>query len=41
MGCVGLNEKASDSGFPHAPLIEIGWRLAKAHWGKGYATEAA
>ena len=21
--------------------IEIGWHLAKAHWGKGYATEAA
>jgi ribosomal-protein-alanine N-acetyltransferase len=22
-------------------LVEIGWRLAKEHWGKGYATEAA
>lgn len=21
--------------------IEIGWRLARAHWGRGYATEAA
>ena len=21
--------------------MEIGWRLAKAHWGKGYASEAA
>lgn len=21
--------------------IDFGWRLAKAHWGKGYATEAA
>jgi RimJ/RimL family protein N-acetyltransferase len=21
--------------------IEVGWRLARAHWGKGYATEAA
>ncbi len=21
--------------------IEIGWRLARAHWGQGYATEAA
>lgn len=21
--------------------VEIGWRLAKAHWGKGYAREAA
>lgn len=23
------------------PPIEIGWRLASAHWGNGYATEAA
>lgn len=24
-----------------APCVEIGWRLDKSHWGKGYATEAA
>ena len=23
------------------PAVEIGWRLARAHWGNGYATEAA
>ncbi|MFF5082577.1 GNAT family N-acetyltransferase [Actinoplanes sp. NPDC000266] len=23
------------------PAVEIGWRLARPHWGKGYATEAA
>lgn len=23
------------------PIVEIGWRLASPHWGKGYATEAA
>ncbi len=23
------------------PCIEIGWRMARAHWGQGYATEAA
>ncbi|XVV14436.1 GNAT family N-acetyltransferase [Actinoplanes sp. CA-131856] len=23
------------------PAVEIGWRLARTHWGKGYATEAA
>jgi RimJ/RimL family protein N-acetyltransferase len=22
-------------------LVEVGWRLARAHWGHGYATEAA
>ena len=21
--------------------VEVGWRLARAHWGQGYATEAA
>lgn len=25
----------------HAPAIEIGWRIAHDHWGKGYATEGA
>ncbi len=24
-----------------APMVEIGWRLARSHWGQGYATEAA
>src|SRR5690242_2176295 len=23
------------------PAVEIGWRLGRAHWGQGYATEAA
>jgi RimJ/RimL family protein N-acetyltransferase len=23
------------------PAVEIGWRLGRAHWGKGYATEGA
>jgi len=26
---------------PHAPAVEIGWRLAREFWGRGYATEAA
>jgi RimJ/RimL family protein N-acetyltransferase len=26
---------------PFTPCVEIGWRLAFAHWGQGYATEAA
>jgi RimJ/RimL family protein N-acetyltransferase len=27
--------------LPFSPCIEIGWRLARAHWGRGYATEGA
>jgi RimJ/RimL family protein N-acetyltransferase len=27
--------------IPAAPGVEVGWRLAKAHWGQGYATEGA
>lgn len=23
------------------PMVEVGWRLAREHWGHGYATEAA
>ncbi|RYC33512.1 N-acetyltransferase [Lichenibacterium minor] len=30
-----------DSSMPFAPGVEIGWRLAREHWGKGYVTEAA
>lgn len=26
---------------PFTPCVEVGWRLAHAHWGKGYASEAA
>lgn len=26
---------------PFYPAVEIGWRLTRAHWGKGYASEAA
>lgn len=27
--------------LPFSPCVEIGWRLSSAHWGKGYASEAA
>ena len=27
--------------FDFSPCVEIGWRLAHAHWGFGFATEAA
>jgi RimJ/RimL family protein N-acetyltransferase len=27
--------------LPFSPCVEIGWRLAHAHWGQGFASEAA
>jgi len=39
IGFVGLNNP--DYELPFGPCTEIGWRLAKQHWKKGYATEAA
>ena len=27
--------------LPFSPCVEIGWRLARAYWGRGYATEGA
>lgn len=38
-GFVGLHVPEHD--LPFCPCVEIGWRLAREHWGKGYATEAA
>lgn len=38
-GFVGLSVPRFESHF--TPCVEIGWRLAAEHWGKGYATEAA
>ena len=38
-GFVGL---AVPSFLPDVlPAVEVGWRLAREHWGKGYATEGA
>lgn len=41
IGFVGLNKVEVGTGIPHAPMVEIGWRLDASHWGKGYASEAA
>jgi RimJ/RimL family protein N-acetyltransferase len=38
-GFIGLAVPAFD--VPFAPAVEIGWRLARDYWGKGYATEGA
>jgi RimJ/RimL family protein N-acetyltransferase len=39
IGFVGLSVPRCETHF--TPCVEIGWRLAHAHWGRGYATEAA
>ena len=39
IGFVGLTRVPFEAHF--TPAIEIGWRLARPHWGQGYATEAA
>lgn len=39
IGFVGLAEPGFDADF--TPCVEIGWRLAAEHWGRGYAPEAA
>jgi RimJ/RimL family protein N-acetyltransferase len=39
VGFVGLSTPMFDAHF--TPAVEVGWRLARAHWGPGYATEAA
>lgn len=38
-GFVGLAHPRFDASF--TPCVEIGWRLAAEHWGRGYATEGA
>ena len=39
IGCVGLSVPSFQADF--TPCTEILWRLARARWGRGYATEAA
>src|SRR5947207_15044024 len=39
IGFVGLSEPSFEAHF--TPSTEIGWRLARSSWGRGYATEAA
>jgi RimJ/RimL family protein N-acetyltransferase len=39
IGAAGLARPTFQTDF--TPCVEIGWRLAAAHWGRGYATEAA
>ena len=39
IGYVGLTIPRFEAAF--TPCVEVGWRLAAEHWGKGYASEAA
>jgi RimJ/RimL family protein N-acetyltransferase len=39
IGCAGLARPSFDAHF--TPCVEVGWRIAREHWGRGYATEAA
>ena len=39
IGFVGLSVPRFEASF--TPCVEIGWRLAAEHWGRGYAPEAA
>lgn len=39
IGFTGLLEPSFDAAF--TPCVEVGWRLAAEHWGRGYAPEAA
>ena len=38
-GFVGLSQPRFSAHF--TPCVEVGWRLAARHWGRGYATEGA
>lgn len=39
IGFIGL--KFQDYEAPFTPAVDIGWRLRREYWGKGYATEGA
>lgn len=39
IGMTGLLNVSFDADF--TPAVEIGWRLARRHWGLGFASEAA
>jgi len=39
IGFIGLSEPNFEADF--VPCTEIGWRLRRKYWGKGYATEGA
>jgi RimJ/RimL family protein N-acetyltransferase len=40
IGFIGIEKQYYDAGF-ETPFIDIGWRLKRTTWNKGYATEGA
>ncbi|MBO0746584.1 MAG: GNAT family N-acetyltransferase [Candidatus Dormibacteraeota bacterium] len=41
LGFTGLNQVTFEAPFVDGPTVEIGWRLRRDAWGRGYAQEAA
>lgn len=41
LGFVGLSRPSYAKPLPFDPCVEIGWRLKRTAWGKGFASEAA
>jgi len=41
IGMVGVSVPHYGADLPCGPCTEVGWRLARSSWGKGYASEAA
>jgi ribosomal-protein-alanine N-acetyltransferase len=39
IGIIGLGNRTYES--PMSPFVDVGWRLKKSAWGKGFATEGA
>lgn len=39
IGFIGLHVPTAE--LPCSPCVEVGWRLARKHWGHGFATEGA
>jgi len=39
IGFIGLSVPSFEASF--TPCVEVGWRLARKYWGRGYATEGA
>ena len=39
IGFIGLSDQSFEADF--TPCVDIGWRLSRSEWNKGYATEGA